>query len=57
MDKTEIRTVLKYEFFVGNTTSHTAWTINGAFHFKVITQQTISRCAKFRSSKFDLTNE
>ncbi|CAI9719933.1 Hypothetical predicted protein [Octopus vulgaris] len=58
IDKSGIRAVLKFEFFLGNTASQTPRNINGVFHSNVVTQQTVSNWfAKFRSGNFDLTNE
>lgn len=57
MDRSEICTVMKYEFLHGTTTSQTARNINSVFGSSVTTQQTVSNwSAKFRIGNFDLTN-
>uniref|UniRef100_A0A1A9ZC32 HTH_48 domain-containing protein n=1 Tax=Glossina pallidipes TaxID=7398 RepID=A0A1A9ZC32_GLOPL len=58
MDRSEICTVMKYEFLHGTTTSQIAPNINSVFGSSVTTQQTVSDWfAKFRIGKFDLTND
>jgi len=58
MERSEIRTIMKYEFLRGTTASQTARNINSVFGSSVTTQQTVSNWfAKFRTGNFDLTNE
>jgi len=58
MERSEIRTVMKYEFLRGTTASQTAQNINNVFGSSVTTQQIVSNWfAKFRTGNFDLSNE
>ena len=58
MERSEIRTIMKYEFLRGTTASQTARNINSVCGSSVTTQQTVSNWfAKFRTGNFNLTNE
>lgn len=47
METSEIRLVLKYNFFLGKTASQTDWNINGVYYFNIITQNILNLSAKF----------
>ncbi|XP_076673232.1 histone-lysine N-methyltransferase SETMAR-like [Andrena cerasifolii] len=58
MERSEIRTIMKYEFLLGTKAPQTTRNVNSVFGSGVTTEQTVSNWfAKFRTGNFDLTNE